>query len=157
MVVCSGKKWGKVGDSMLVGQFRHSIDAKGRIIIPAQFRKALSEEFMLCRGFDGCLSLFTLEQFEEHLALLRKLPPFKRDVRNFVRSTTSSAVKCNPDTQGRILIPSHLIELAEILKECVFVGVDNHVELWSKERWEPINEEANSKMEEYAESIEFEF
>ena len=93
------------------------------------------------------------EQWETIYEQLMKLPSTKKDARMFVRMMTSKAAECEIDAQGRVLIPSPLVKLAELVKECMVIGAANHVEIWSRERWEPVDEEANDAFEDIAESL----
>ena len=138
---------------MFMGEYAHNIDKKGRIIIPAKFREELGDHVIFTRGLDGCLAVYTKEQWETIYEQLMKLPSTKKDARMFVRMMTSKAAECEIDAQGRVLIPSPLVKLAELVKECMVIGAANHVEIWSRERWEPVDEEANDAFEDIAESL----
>ena len=138
---------------MFMGEYAHNIDKKGRIIIPAKFREELGDHVIITRGLDGCLAVYTKEQWETIYEQLMKLPSTKKDARMFVRMMTSKAAECEIDAQGRVLIPSPLVKLAELVKECMVIGAANHVEIWSRERWEPVDEEANDAFEDIAESL----
>lgn len=139
--------------NMFIGEYAHNIDKKGRIIIPAKFREELGDHVIITRGLDGCLAVYTKEQWETIYEQLMKLPSTKKDARMFVRMMTSKAAECEIDAQGRVLIPSPLVKLAELVKECMVIGAANHVEIWSRERWEPVDEEANDAFEDIAESL----
>lgn len=136
-----------------MGEYRHSLDVKGRIIIPARFRDELKENFVVTRGLDGCLTVYTQEQWQCVFEQLKKLPNTKRETRMYIHMLTSKAVECNPDGQGRILLPAALIQEAKIDKECVIVGVADHVEIWAKDRWENYYDEASSSFEDIAEQL----
>lgn len=138
---------------MFMGEYAHSIDKKGRIIIPAKFREELGDVIIITRGLDGCLSVYTKAQWAIIYEQLMKLPSTKKDARMFVRMMTSKAAECEIDNQGRVLIPSPLCKLAELLKDCMIIGAANHVEIWSKERWIPVDEEADMNFEEIAENL----
>ncbi len=138
---------------MFMGEYRHALDTKGRIIIPAKFRDELKDCFVVTRGLDGCLTIYTMEQWGQVIAQLRKLPDTKRETRLYTRMMTSKATECSPDSQGRILLPAALIEEAKIEKECVIVGVADHVEIWAKDRWENYYEEASDSFEDIAETL----
>lgn len=138
---------------MFMGEYAHNIDKKGRIIIPAKFREELGDFIIITRGLDGCLSVYTKAQWEIIYEQLLKLPNTKKDARMFVRMMTSKAAECEIDNQGRILLPSPLIELAQLQKECMVIGAANHVEIWSKERWDPVDDEANDTFEDIAENL----
>lgn len=138
---------------MFMGEYAHNIDKKGRMIIPAKFREELGEKVMLTRGFDGCLSVYTMQQWETILTQLMKLPSNKKDARTYIRAMSSKAAECEIDAQGRILIPASLIKLAQLQKECMVVGVVSYIEIWAKEIWESVDEEANTAFEDIAENL----
>lgn len=124
---------------MFMGEFNHSIDTKGRIIVPARFREELGEEFVVTLGLDGCLFLYPNMEWQEFVDKLKQLPG-NREARQLQRYFLAGAVTCEVDKQGRILIPAKLREHAQIEKEVVFVGVLGKIEIWSKERWEENND-----------------
>lgn len=120
---------------MFMGEYNHTIDSKGRVIVPAKFREELGEEFVLTLGLDGCLFVYSNEEWENFVNKLRELPGNK-EARQLQRYFMAGAITCEVDKQGRILVPSKLREKAELLKDIVFVGVVGKIEVWSKERWE---------------------
>lgn len=120
---------------MFMGEYNHTIDTKGRVIVPAKFREELGEEFVLTLGLDGCLFVYSNEEWENFVNKLRELPGNK-EARQLQRYFMAGAITCEVDKQGRILIPSKLREKAELQKDVVFVGVVGKIEVWSKERWE---------------------
>lgn len=138
---------------MFMGEYAHNVDKKGRMIIPAKFREELGAKVIITRGLDGCLNGYTKEQWEIIYEQLLKLPSTKKDARMFVRMMTSKAAECEIDTQGRVLLPSSLIAMADIQKECMIIGAANHIEIWSKERWDSVDEEAMGSFEDIAESL----
>lgn len=138
---------------MLIGEYGHNIDAKGRLIIPAKFREDLGEQVVITRGLDGCLCVYTMEQWKIMYEQLIQMPTTKKDVRNYVRMLTSKAAQCELDAQGRILIPTSLVELARLQKECVIIGAGNRVEIWAKQTWDQLNEEHADDFEEIAERL----
>lgn len=138
---------------MFMGEYAHTIDTKGRMIIPAKFREELGQCVIITRGLDGCLTIYTKEQWTTIYEQLLKLPSTKKDVRMFVRMMTSKAAECEIDAQGRVLIPSPLIRLGELEKDCMVIGAANHVEIWSKDKWQPVEDEANAAFEDIAENL----
>jgi MraZ protein len=122
-----------------MGEFNHSIDAKGRIIIPSKFRDDLGDDFVITLGLDGCLFAYPNKEWLSFVEELRKLPGTK-EARQLQRYFMAGAAACEADKQGRILIPSKLRESAGLDKDIVFVGVLNKIEIWSKERWENNND-----------------
>lgn len=123
---------------MFMGEFNHSIDSKGRIIIPSKFREGLGEEFVITLGLDGCLFAYSNEEWMKFVAKLQTLPGTK-EARQLQRYFMACASACEADKQGRILIPQKLRESVGLDKEIVFVGVLNKIEIWSKERWDQNN------------------
>lgn len=138
---------------MFMGEFAHNIDKKGRIIIPAKFREELGATIIVTRGLDGCLSVYTMDQWNEIYQNLMKLPTTNKEARMYVHMMTARAAECELDGQGRILIPSTLSKEAQLEKECIIVGVANRVEIWSKDRWNAYYDDASASFEEIAESI----
>lgn len=134
------KREAKVGDSaMFMGEYNHSIDTKGRIIVPAKFREELGESFVVTLGLDGCLFLYPQTEWELFVEQLRQLPG-NRDARQLQRYFLAGASTCEVDKQGRILIPTKLRDYAQLEKEVVFVGVLGKIEIWSKEQWDANND-----------------
>ncbi len=121
---------------MFMGEYKHNIDAKGRLIIPSRFRESLNDNFVITRGLDKCLFVYTLEEWEKLVKIIRALPFTKKKNRDFQRFFLSGAVECEIDKQGRVNISSSLVGYAELDKECVIVGVNERVEIWSKEQWD---------------------
>ncbi len=138
---------------MFIGEYSHNLDTKGRIIIPSKFREELHSSFILTRGLDGCLTIYSLEQWNKIFEEINKLPTTKKAVRQYTRVLTSNACECSLDNQGRILIPSNLSAPLNIKKECVIVGANDHIEIWDKNAWESYFEEANANFEEVAENL----
>ena len=138
---------------MFIGEYQHNLDAKGRIIIPSRFRDELHNTFILTRGLDGCLTIYSLEQWEKMFVELNKLPTTKKDARSYLRMLTTRATECTLDAQGRIIIPSFLAKAVNIEKECVVVGVNDHIEIWDRKAWEDYYLEASNNFEEVAENL----
>lgn len=136
---------------MFMGEHNHTIDAKGRVIVPSKFRELLGETFVVTKGLDGCLFVFTNEEWKKFEEKLTTLPLTNKDARRFVRFFLAGAATVDADKQGRILLPSTLREHAELEKEVVLVGVASRVEIWSKSRWE--NDAAFDDVEEIAEHM----
>lgn len=136
-----------------LGEYRHSIDAKNRLIIPAKFRESLGDTFYVTRGLDGCLAVYTEESWQERLNELAKLPQTRREARQYVRSITSKAVEGTFDKQGRLQLPEFLVRIAGIEKQCVIVGVSDYFEIWSEERWDAFDAQADENFEADAEEL----
>lgn len=139
---------------MFMGEFRHNIDAKGRLIIPSKFREQCEASVVVTRGFEGCLSLYTQAGWEEYYAKLQTLPKNKKEARSFVRMITSRASDCEFDKLGRINIPSVLREVGSLSKECVVVGVGDHVEIWDQTAWDNYYDQNKDDFDEISESLE---
>lgn len=120
---------------MFMGEYNHTIDAKGRLIVPAKFREELGEAFVITNGNDGCLNIYTEEAWETFLGKL-KLLPNNRDTRSIVRKFVSQANRVEVDKQGRILIPTVLRDYAELDKDVVLAGAIDKIEVWDKSKWD---------------------
>lgn len=138
---------------MFMGEYRHMIDSKGRMIIPAKFREELGTTFVVTRGMDGCLFGYPMDEWQVLEAKLKKLPLTKKDARAFVRFFYSAAIECELDKQGRINIPKALREHAQLTKKSVVVGVSDRIEIWSQERWDAFAESAEENFDEIAEKM----
>ena len=119
---------------MFMGEYNHTIDAKGRLIIPSRFRELLGEEFVLTRGLDGCLSIYPMDEWVAFEEKLRALPLTNKDARTFSRFFVAGATACQLDKQGRILVPQTLRQFAGLDKDVVLTGNLNRIEVWSKEK-----------------------
>lgn len=121
---------------MFMGEYSHTVDGKGRLIVPSKFREQLGEEFVVTKGLDGCLFVYSNEEWSNIEEKFRAVPLTTKDARMFARFFFAGAASCEVDKQGRILIPQVLRSYAGIEKDVVSVGVLNRVEIWSKEKWE---------------------
>ncbi len=121
---------------MFMGEYNHTIDPKGRVIIPSKFREVLGDEFVVTKGLDGCLFVYDNNEWTAFEEKLKALPITNKDARKFVRFFLAGAASVEVDKQGRILIPAVLREFSELQKDVVLIGVGGRVEIWSKERWE---------------------
>ncbi len=157
MVVVSGKKVGKSGgkwgDLMFMGEFHHSIDAKGRLILPSKFREMLSDPFIITRGLDGCLFVYQQDEWQRIVDQLKKLPFTQKKAREFNRFFLSGATECSIDKQGRVNVATPLVEYAKLVKECVVIGVNDRIEIWAKEKWESFMETNVDDFSEMAEGL----
>ena len=120
---------------MLIGEYEHSLDVKGRLIMPAKLREDIGEKFIVTKGLDGCLFVYSHEEWQNIENSFRDKPLTSKDARKFMRFFFAGAATCEVDKQGRILIPTNLREYAGIDKDVVSVGVLSRVEIWSKEKW----------------------
>ena len=142
---------------MFYGEYLHSIDRKGRIILPAKFREVSKanfiEKFFVTRGLDKCLFMFSEEEWRAQESKFKAISFTKQEARTFNRLYFSGAIEIVPDRQGRILLPQYLKDFAEIKKDVIIVGVSNRVEIWSKEKWQAFYGNARSSFEEIAEKL----
>lgn len=125
---------------MFMGEYNHTIDAKGRLIIPSKFREVLGDGFVVTKGLDGCLFVYDNTEWTAFEEKLKALPLMNKESRKFVRFFLAGAAEVEVDKQGRILIPSVLREFAGLDKDVVLVGVASRIEIWSKEKWEDASE-----------------
>ncbi len=139
---------------MFMSQYNHTIDAKGRVIIPAKFREKLGDSFVITKGLDGCLYGYAEAEWKNFEEKLATLPITNRDSRQFTRFFLAGAAECELDKQGRILIPSVLREFAGLEKDVVLVGVASKIEIWSKERWDEANGAYEDNMDDIAKNLE---
>ena len=138
---------------MLIGEYEHSLDAKGRLIMPAKLRQDMGEKFIVTKGLDGCLFAFSQSEWLNFETKLKALPLSDRNARNFVRFFLSGATECEIDKQGRFLIASNLREYSNLEKEAVIIGVGTRIEIWNKEKWKTYNSDENISADEIAENM----
>jgi MraZ protein len=138
---------------MFLGEYQHSLDPKGRIIVPSKFREELGDRFITTKGLDNCLFLYPMDEWKIIEEKLRALPFTRADVRSFARFFFSGASELEIDRQGRILLPANLREYAGIEKELTIIGVGARVEIWANEKWAPYNQTAQSSYEVIAENL----
>ena len=124
---------------MFNGEYNHTIDTKGRLIIPSKFREILGDEFVVTKGMDGCLFVYANDDWKVFEQKLTSLPITNKDARKFARFFLAGAAPVEVDKQGRILLPAHLREFAELDKDVVLVGVGSRIEIWNKDKWEENN------------------
>lgn len=135
-----------------MGEYNHTVDAKGRLIVPSRFREQLGEEFVVTKGLDGCLFVYENTEWKALEEKLHALPLTNANARKFSRFFLAGATTCEVDKQGRILLPAVLREFAKIDKDAVLVGVGSRIEIWSREVWNESN--TYDDMEEIAENME---
>jgi len=136
-----------------MGEYHHSIDNKGRVIVPSKFREELGEMFIITRGLDQCLFGYPLSEWKVIEEKLKSLPLTKKDARAFTRFFFSGATESELDKQGRINIPAPLMQYAKLEKECVILGVSNRIEIWSKQIWEDYFSQSEESFAEIAENM----
>jgi MraZ protein len=156
-VVRSGGKWWRNSKfevkKLFIGEYQHSIDPKGRVIMPSKFRDGLGEKFIVTKGLDECLFAYSAEEWGNIEAKLKTLPFTDKDVRAFVRFFFAGAAECEMDKQGRILIPQNLRDHAHLDKDIYVIGVSSRVELWDKNKWENYSGDENVGADEIAKKM----
>ena len=153
IMVDSGILWKKVGDKMLLGEYHHNIDDKGRLVIPTKYREELGDEFIITRGIERCLYVYSKVEWEKLVSKLNTLPFTKKDARTFMRSFFSGATVCEFDKSGRINITSPLVSYAGLTKECVIIGVNDRLEIWSEEAFNKFMDDNSEQLEDIAEHL----
>lgn len=138
---------------MLIGEYEHSLDTKGRLILPAKLREDIGEKFIITKGLDGCLFGFSKTEWNNFEDKLKTLPLTNKNARDFVRFFLSGAIEAELDKQGRFLIPSNLREYATLDKEAVITGVGTRIEIWDKTKWKAYNSEENLSADQIAENM----
>ena len=138
---------------MFMGEYRHTIDDKGRIIIPSKFRTELGESFVVTRGLENCLFVYSLVEWNKIVDKLKTLPFTKKDARNFTRFFLSGATVTELDKQGRVNILPSLVDYANLEKDCIVIGVNDRLEIWSKNNWEQFFSENSDKLSDIAENL----
>ena len=136
---------------MFMGEYNHTIDAKGRLIVPSKFRESLGDTFVVTKGLDGCLFVYDNEEWNAFEEKLKSLPITNKEARQFVRFFLAGAAEVEVDKQGRILVPNILREFAQISKDVVLIGVASRIEIRSKERFDGMA--AYEDMDEIAEHM----
>ena len=132
---------------MYLGTYEHALDAKGRVILPAKFRDRLESGAFLARSIDGCLSLYDAEEFEKVAQDMQEQARRGALERNAVRSFAAGATEATPDRQGRITIPQHLRQFAELERDVVVTGALTRIEIWNAAKWREINAEAERSLQ----------
>ncbi len=129
---------------MLIGEYEHSLDTKGRLILPVKLRQDMGDKFIITKGLDGCLFAFSQNEWLNFETKLKTLPLSDRNARNFVRFFLSGATECELDKQGRFLIPSNLRTAANLEKETIIIGVGTRLEIWDKATWSKCDEDISA-------------
>lgn len=138
---------------MLIGEYHHNIDDKGRLTIPSKFREEIGEKFIVTRGLDNCLFVYSLVEWEKIVSKLKTLPFTKKDARTFTRFFLSGATLCEFDKQGRINLANSLISYAKIQKECAIIGVNDRLEIWALDKFNDLMEENTDSLSDIAENL----
>jgi MraZ protein len=139
------------------GEYSHSIDRKGRLILPSKFREVAKanfiEKFFVTRGLDKCLFMFSEEEWRSQEQKFKSISFTKQQARTFNRIYFSGAQEVIPDKQGRILLPQYLKDFAQIKRDVLIVGVSNRIEIWSKDLWEKFYSDSRQSFEDIAEKL----
>ncbi|MDW7738699.1 MAG: division/cell wall cluster transcriptional repressor MraZ [Bacillota bacterium] len=138
---------------MFTGEFQHTLDVKGRVIIPSRLRDGLGDRFVVTRGLDHCLFVYPPSEWSRLEQKLKQLPFTKSDSRAFMRLFFSGAMEVEADKQGRVLIPQNLRDYAGIEKDVMIIGVSNRVEIWNEKSWKDYFGNADDNFEELAEKL----
>lgn len=142
---------------MFYGEYRHSIDRKGRLILPAKFREVCKEynvdRFFLTRGLDKCIFMFSDDEWRIQEQKFKNMPFTKQETRSFNRMFFSGAVDAVPDKQGRFIIPTYLKDYAQIKRDTILIGVSNRIEIWNRSAWEDFYANSNDSFEQIAENM----
>lgn len=137
---------------MFMGEYHYSIDDKGRLTIPSKLRYDLGEKFIVTRGLDNCLFVYPMEEWNNVINKYKELPNTK-DARNFMRFFLSGATVCEFDKQGRINIQTPLLNYAKLNKDCVIIGVNDRLEIWSKDMWEEFINQNEANLSDIADNL----
>ena len=137
---------------MFMSEYNHTVDTKGRLIVPSKFREQLGDEFVVTKGMDGCLFVYANDDWSDFEQKLTSLPLINKEARKFARFFLAGAAQVEVDKQGRILLPANLRQFAGLEKDVVLVGVGSRIEIWSRENWE--NMDADSDMDDIAATME---
>lgn len=138
---------------MFMGEYHHNIDEKSRIVLPSKLREKLGLSFVITRGLDGCLFVYSKSEWEKLVNELNKLPFTKKDARVFLRFFLSGACECSFDKQGRVALPISLVNYANLKKECVIIGVNDRLEIWQEDLFNKSFSENKDNISQVAEDL----
>lgn len=141
------------GYIMFMGEYHHNIDDKGRLVLPSKFRSGLGEQFIVTRGLEKCLYVYSIAEWKKIEEQLNTLPFTRKDARTFIRTFFSGATECEFDRQGRTCITSPLVSYAGLSKECVVIGVNDRIEIWDADEWRKFLDDNSEKLEDIAENL----
>lgn len=136
-----------------MGEYLHTIDTKGRLILPAKFREELGDVFVITKGLDSCLFVYAIDEWATLEEKLKRLPLAKPEARAFVRFFFAGAAEGGCDKQGRVLLPNNLREYAHLEKDVVVIGVSNRIEIWDQNTWDSYNEQIGPTVAHISESL----
>lgn len=138
---------------MFMGEYHHNIDDKSRIVLPSKLREELGMRFVVTRGLEGCLFVYSSDEWNRLVDKLKKLPFTKKDARAFLRFFLSGATECTFDKQGRIALPVPLVNYAKLKKECVIIGVNDRLEIWAEDSFKEFFSENEGNLSDLAEDL----
>ena len=138
---------------MLIGEYRHNLDAKGRLSVPAKFRSDLGSAAIVTKGLENCLFLYPREEWEKVMEKIANLPLASASARAFTRMMTSGAMEVEIDKLGRTLLPAYLRDYASLEGETVLAGVLNRVEIWDRASWERYSLDTQTRSSDLAEEL----
>lgn len=138
---------------MLLGEYEHSIDSKGRMAMPAKLREGLGAKFIITKGLDGCLFVYSMDEWQHVEQKLASLPMSRKTARDFTRFLFGGACEAECDKQGRVLLPANLRRYAALERDAVIVGVGSRAEIWDAAKWQQYNEESAEDVNELAEQL----
>jgi len=141
------------GYELFMGEYHHNIDDKSRLVLPSKFRNLLGSNFIVTRGFEKCLYVYSIAEWEKLENQLKTLPFTKKDARTINRFFFSGATECEFDSQGRTCLTSPLVSYADLTRECVVIGANDRIEIWDKTLWEAFMTDNNDKMSDLAENL----
>lgn len=141
------------GFKLFMGEYHHNIDDKSRLVLPSKFRSALGEKFIVARGLEKCLYVYSLAEWEKLENQLKTLPFTKKDARTFIRSFFSGATECEFDRQGRTCLTSPLVSYAGLTRECVIIGANDRIEIWDLGAWDEFMTDNKDKLSDIAENL----
>lgn len=152
-MVKSGEKWWKEASRMLMGEYQHNIDTKGRLFMPVKLRESLGEHFVVTKGLDGCLFVYDEQEWSNLVGKLKQITLMKKEARDIARYFFSGATETECDKQGRFMVPPSLRKHAALDKNSVIVGVGNRVEIWDIDRWNTYNDSVNEDVTQIVEQL----
>lgn len=153
IMVDSGILWKKVGIKMLIGQFHHNLDEKNRLVIPTKYRLELGESFIITKGLEKCLYVYSNKEWEKLVSKLSTLPFNKKDTRGYLRFFFSGASDIGLDKSGRVSICEPLINYAGLKGKCVVIGVNDHLEIWDEDAFNSYLDDNASSLADIAENL----
>jgi len=149
----SGEKWGIIKNNVFIGEYNHNLDDKGRLAIPAKFRRELQKGAVVTRGLDNCLFLYTQSEWKKLVEKLSALPISQSNSRAFARLMLAGAMDVKLDTQGRIILPEYLRKFATLKKKTIIAGLYNRLEIWDESLWEKYKQQTETSSNEIAERM----